>query len=838
MMSTAQPTLINTDYGKSSKELIEFVGQLRALGAHIDLELPRIVVIGNQSAGKSSLVEAISGISVPRDAGTCTRCPMECRLAHSPGEWSCQIKIRWEYKSDNKERREEVEEVDFGPLLTDKGDVEPMLRRAQAAVLNPDVPCATFANMSDAQFQAGAHTKGKKQLLFSRNIVCIELTGPDLADLSFVDLPGIVQNAEAEVVQLVEDLVKSYIHGNSLILVTLPMSDDIENQKAARLAKEADPKGLRTIGVMTKPDTLTAGSTKARNMWLEVLEGRRHPLLHGYFCTRQPDDDERSRGISAAAAREAELKFFQSTTPWATSGHQHRFGTTNLVQNISKLLTNIIREALPGLLEQVAAQLESCNSQLVKLPPPVTIEAAAFVFNLVSDFCNDLTQRVRGSPAHTELVQSTRRMYDGFKTTIRSSAPPFVPYKDAAHAPKDITEYIRVDSNDRKARGKTYTGQVVYLDDVRAHIRACMTRELPGNVPYAAKLALFQAFQHSWEQSALGCFVEVQDVFKERIAVLVREYFERYANLKAIVGPATMELMKTCAERTASQLRVVLELETSPFTQNNHYFVECRDKWLAKYKDARAGKGPAERVTPASVAATQVFTFGAPTTPARAPPSSGPPTKKARTTSGPRAANTSSPSSSEQEDAASSSEEEASSSEEESSSYEDASRKAPAPAPPTTSATNDFTFTSTAPAKALSPEEQEKRDELLKQTLANLANLGYMGLHAEDLGKLNPADIYEDELEVMAEVRAYFQVAYKRVIDYIPLSIDHHFLYAFVKGLQQTLFERLGLGTPTSAARCSAYIAEDPTVAALRDELMSKKKRLENVQRALYNFGL
>ncbi|KAH9846168.1 hypothetical protein C2E23DRAFT_854065 [Lenzites betulinus] len=58
----------------------------RCCSAHIDLELPGIVVIGNQSAGKSSLVEAISGISVPRDAGTCIRCPMECRLASGPAK--------------------------------------------------------------------------------------------------------------------------------------------------------------------------------------------------------------------------------------------------------------------------------------------------------------------------------------------------------------------------------------------------------------------------------------------------------------------------------------------------------------------------------------------------------------------------------------------------------------------------------------------------------------------------------------------------------------------------------------------------------------------------------
>ena len=60
---------------------------------------------------------------------------MECRLTRSERDWSCQIKIRWEYHNDGRTRREEVAEVDFGPLLSDKALVEPMLRRAKAAIL-------------------------------------------------------------------------------------------------------------------------------------------------------------------------------------------------------------------------------------------------------------------------------------------------------------------------------------------------------------------------------------------------------------------------------------------------------------------------------------------------------------------------------------------------------------------------------------------------------------------------------------------------------------------------------------------------------------------------------
>ena len=121
-------------------------------------------------------------------------------------------------------------------------------------------------------------------------------------------------------------------------------TDDIENQKAARLAKQVDPSGKRTIGVLTKPDTLTVGAVKSKENWLAILEGRRHQTTHGYFCTRQPDDDERTRGITSAEARAAEKTFFATTSPWSSSKHRQRFGTENLVENSALLLSKVIDE--------------------------------------------------------------------------------------------------------------------------------------------------------------------------------------------------------------------------------------------------------------------------------------------------------------------------------------------------------------------------------------------------------------------------------------------------------------------------------------------------------------
>lgn len=97
--------------------------------------------------------------------------------------------------------------------------------------------------------------------------------------------------------------------------------------------------------MLTKPDTIPAGSTKRRDMWLDVLEGREHALQHGYYCTRQPDDDQRLAGITPAAARTAEADFFRTTAPWSGSTCPHRFGTQNLVRSISELLTRIISDS-------------------------------------------------------------------------------------------------------------------------------------------------------------------------------------------------------------------------------------------------------------------------------------------------------------------------------------------------------------------------------------------------------------------------------------------------------------------------------------------------------------
>jgi len=146
------------------------------------MDLPQIAVIGAQSAGKSSLIESISGITLPRAAGTCTRCPMECRLSYCDNGWKCIVCLRF-ITDPNGQPLDQVHNELFGPAIFNKAEVEERIRRAQRAILNPSTPHSEFLDNEDVDPE-------EHQLSFSTNCVSLQISGRDVADLSFCDLPG------------------------------------------------------------------------------------------------------------------------------------------------------------------------------------------------------------------------------------------------------------------------------------------------------------------------------------------------------------------------------------------------------------------------------------------------------------------------------------------------------------------------------------------------------------------------------------------------------------------------------------------------------------------------
>jgi len=181
--------LQNTSYDRSAQGLNQIITRLRDCGTEQVIPLPRIAVVGNQSAGKSSLIEAISQIKVPRATGTCTRCPMEVILRRGCGiasDWNCKVSLRREYNEEG-EKIGTPQIIAFGETNV-KSDVTELLRRAQLANLNPSKDPKSFTG-------SNIDVSTEKSLQFSKNIVVLEIYGANV-DVTFIDLPGIISNVE------------------------------------------------------------------------------------------------------------------------------------------------------------------------------------------------------------------------------------------------------------------------------------------------------------------------------------------------------------------------------------------------------------------------------------------------------------------------------------------------------------------------------------------------------------------------------------------------------------------------------------------------------------------
>lgn len=125
---------------------------------------------------------------------------------------------------------------------------------------------------------------------------------------------------------------------NCIILLTITCTDDIQNQSGATLAREVDPQGNRTIGVLTKPDLIPEDNHPA---WLDILSGKAHPLRLGYYGVKNPGTKELQGGVSNAEARKREAVFF-AQEPWSTLPVKGRLGTAGLANKLSSLLEQTI----------------------------------------------------------------------------------------------------------------------------------------------------------------------------------------------------------------------------------------------------------------------------------------------------------------------------------------------------------------------------------------------------------------------------------------------------------------------------------------------------------------
>lgn len=349
--------------GEQVNLLVDAIEELRKLGLkEIDTELPELVLIGDQSAGKSSLMGAIAEINLPKNMGMCTRCPANIKTSPA-NTWSCTVSLHEYYHFSNDTRRASTKFQPFPPwkenedgsltirhfkTVSDKSELEEVLLWAQIALLNPSQDYHAFVPGTGALAQNGLRNGQNHEADFSPNIVAIEIAGPRLPALSFYDLPGIFVSAatkeEQYLIKVFERLADKYIkHENALIILAMTMASDPGLSKTSSIIEKLRA-GNRTIGVLTMPDRLQKGSTHMD--FDAILKGTKHSWPRGYFVTKQPGPDFAPQGDYHAQARTEETAFFDSDPLWCGDWgvYRDRCGTEAIQAYLSQEFARLIAQ--------------------------------------------------------------------------------------------------------------------------------------------------------------------------------------------------------------------------------------------------------------------------------------------------------------------------------------------------------------------------------------------------------------------------------------------------------------------------------------------------------------
>ncbi|KAF4344997.1 interferon-induced gtp-binding mx [Fusarium beomiforme] len=315
---------VKSEQGLGNRALLDKMDKLRELDISNMVPLPQMVVVGDQSAGKSSVLESLTGFHFPRAVSLCTR--------HAT-EIIC--------------RREETESIVVSIRAVDADKEEAKAFRRTATKLDGEEFAKIFEDAAKVMGINTGKDGNSSGSAFSRDVLCVEISGPDEDHLTVIDVPGMFEYetegiTTKEDIKLVKDMVRVYIkEPRTIILAVAPCNVDVANQKILMLAKEVDPGGKRTLGVLTKPDLLNENATRAAIV--DLVCGKGHHLKLGYCIVRNRGADDTSS--SAKQRDDAEKEFF-SNSPW-TKISPDRLGIPALKARLRHLQGDLIKSELP-----------------------------------------------------------------------------------------------------------------------------------------------------------------------------------------------------------------------------------------------------------------------------------------------------------------------------------------------------------------------------------------------------------------------------------------------------------------------------------------------------------
>jgi len=383
------------------EELIPIASKLQdvlgALGQNTNLDLPQIVVIGGQSSGKSSVLEAVVGRSfLPRGTGIVTRRPLVLQLFNTSSSL------------DDDDDDDDHDELDYKNEENDDDDdddnerkvehhrspsAKKLLRRGKRQT-TPSIGTSSIEQQPTQEWGEFLHQPGKRYYDFNQirdeivrdthrscggnaskgvspTPIHLKIYSPNVLSLTMVDLPGLTKVAIKDQPEDIEEQIYSIncqygSNPNAILLAVTSANTDLASSDALKLARELDPRGERTIGVLTKLDLMDPGTDAS-----EILHNRIVPLRRGYVAVVNRGQRDIDADLSIRVGLRNEERFFR-THPIYSRDRKivNKCGTMNLARTLNSILIHHIRECLPELKIRIGNMMADVQSELDALGMP------------------------------------------------------------------------------------------------------------------------------------------------------------------------------------------------------------------------------------------------------------------------------------------------------------------------------------------------------------------------------------------------------------------------------------------------------------------------------------
>ncbi|KAJ5116023.1 hypothetical protein N7456_000371 [Penicillium angulare] len=347
-MKEQPATNLGRDAALADPILLEKIDKLFACNVGEYISLPQLVVVGDQSSGKSSVLEALTKLSFPRDSGLCTR-------------FATQIIFR--RKTSLIEREISASIIPESGLSSED---EQRLREWKSSGIQTLFASGFVEMMKGVHEAMGLSTSdGDGKPIFSKSVLCLEICGPQEDHLSVIDVPGIFKNTTGRTtkadISLVRTMVERYMSNpRSIMLTVVPANVDIATQEIIEMALEVDPAEERTLKILTKPDLVDKGAEKRV---IDLIEEGNASGKLGWILVRNLGQQQLDEG---KVDRDLAEEIFYKTAPWNQVSIEN-FGIKTLKIRLQEVLTTNVRRVFPEVRAELARMLQRAKSDIDSL---------------------------------------------------------------------------------------------------------------------------------------------------------------------------------------------------------------------------------------------------------------------------------------------------------------------------------------------------------------------------------------------------------------------------------------------------------------------------------------